>query len=83
MVVFIAGVVALAAAVRIHRQRTRSTAIVHAPAQIRIGRKLPTSPDAPQPTQNGARPSQRASLAERRNPVQRQKSGVKKPGRKT
>jgi len=56
VVVVIAGVVAVVTAIRIHQhgpgepEPIRST-----PPQIRIGRKTPTSPDAPQPLRNGAR----------------------------
>jgi hypothetical protein len=81
VVVFVAGVVALAAAVRIHLNGT--VAPTSTPAfRIRVGRKRSTSPDMSQPIQNGARPkaTPRPGGAPISDPAQ--KSGAKKPARK-
>lgn len=82
VVVFIAGVVALAAAVRIHRNGPGSPTSTPA-APIQAGRKSSTGPDTPQPTQNGVRPkpTRKPGGAPKSGPAQR--SGVKKSARKT
>jgi len=77
VVVFVAGVIALAAAFRIHRHGPGVPPSAQTPAQIRIGRKLPSSPDAPAP--NGTPAAKPGGV---RKSGTGAKAGGKKPGRK-
>jgi hypothetical protein len=76
VVMFVAGVVALTAAVRMHLRGPAAPPPPQAPAQIRIGRTRPTSSDAPHPMQNGA-PAKPSST-----PSGAPKSGTARPGAK-